>query len=156
MCSIAIPASCSKQMQRNARMAQADAHHAASRHVALTTTRTLHRYATAHSSRMLTHFPASKESRATRYKRTLQPTKAMRAFEMHKGPNPTPRATRTYHISMHAASMCTAEAPGKRRRTLGSWVGDSVPTNLASFTGSSNLSSFMGRPSRLGRTPASH
>ena len=89
-----------------------------------------------HCSRMLTSLPRpQKQEHSNPAHSTLcRATELLeRACEMRNGPKPDSQITRTHHNTTHAASMGTAEAPSKRRRTFGEAVCKLPSTRLARF-----------------------
>ena len=67
------------------------------------------------------HFPAQKkEQNHPAHSKLCRANETEWACEMRNGPKPSPRThSFTHRQIIHAASMGTAEAPSKRRRTLG-------------------------------------
>jgi hypothetical protein len=99
-----------KQMKGNPRMPQADAHHASSRHNALTTARTsttARRRPRAAASSQLS--PASSQHTSTPAQANFADPTRERACEKRNGPKPTPRV----HASI--AKPLTQPAPADRR-----------------------------------------
>jgi hypothetical protein len=97
------------------------------RHNVLTTSLTAHEHAAAPIAAGCSHhFPASKaraESPGSQKNPAIFAGRANPRMDLRdvQRPKPHSQSTRTQHNTTHAASMGRAEAPSKRRRTLGSW-----------------------------------